>query len=258
MGQELSTGQGSRAPATPPSPGLSSHLWNRVLRVRLSPGHSCSSLSWSFRSLCLSHTLTSPSYAVAPIRYSLSSSLLPLVSFLLLCPFPDSPPRPTFLHSGSLSSLSCSLLSLSLSVYLYLSPPPLPPASNRSPLYPEALRVAAEIYSSPPPTHAQLGRSSHCSATLPSHHPSIHNHSQAISFCCPLTHHGSQGSSRVGLRSPALSTHPERLFHSQPHSWVGVENGDKGLGWAGGVQLSLATGQRPSRNVVKDWGPACS
>ena len=65
-----------------------------------------------------------------------------------------------------------------------------------------------------PQTHAQLGRSSHCSATLPSHHPSIHSHSQAISFCCPLTHHGSQGSSRVGLRSPSTLYPPRETFHS--------------------------------------------
>lgn len=136
-----------------------SHLWNRVLRVRLSPGHSLLQplplvllIPLSF-----SHTLTSPSYAVR-LLYSILSLLLlpssPLVSFLFCAPSQTPPPTHLFLLSGSLSSFSCSL-SLSLSVYLYLSLPPLsPPSPNRSPLCPEALRVAAGIYSSPPPKHS--------------------------------------------------------------------------------------------------------
>lgn len=117
-------------------------------------------LSWalpapaSFRSLCLSLTY-SPPPPMLSASYTQLSLLLPsspLVYFFLFCAASQpSPPPPLFLLSGSLSSLSCSL-SLSLSVYLYLSLPSLPPTkSNRSPLCPQALRVAAGIYSSPPP-----------------------------------------------------------------------------------------------------------
>lgn len=157
-----------------------------------------------------------------PIRYSLSSPppFFPSSLLSLLCPFPDSPrpsPRPfsTLVPSPPFPALYHSL-SLSLSVYLYLSLPPLPPKPQQEPFVSRSSAGGSRNLLLPTPqTHAQLGRSSHCSATLPSHHPSIHNHSQAISFCCPLTHHGSQGSSRVGLRSPSTLYPPRETFHSQ-------------------------------------------
>lgn len=93
-----------------------------------------------------------------PIRYSLSSPppFFPSSLLSLLCPFPDSPrpsPRPfsTLVPSPPFPALYHSLsLSLCISIFPSLHSPPSP---NRSPLYPEALRVAAGIYSSPPPKH---------------------------------------------------------------------------------------------------------
>lgn len=60
------------------------------------------------------------------------------------------------------------------------------------------------------------------------------------------THHWTQGSSRVGLRPPVLSTHPE-TFHSQL-GWqpggvgVEVENGDKGITVGGKGAAESVTG----------------
>ena len=84
-----------------------------------------------------------------------SSSLLPLwFPSLSSLPFLPDSLFPLFLLSLVPSSLSCAR---ALSLPLSLSFPPFTtphPSPNRSPLCPEALRVAAGIYSSPPPnTH---------------------------------------------------------------------------------------------------------
>lgn len=83
------------------------------------------------------------------------SSLIPF--FLFSVPSPCLSFFFSFLLSSSLFSSLCFPFPHSLSLTLSLSlsfPPFLPPSNpspNRSPLCPEALRVAAGIYSSPPP-----------------------------------------------------------------------------------------------------------
>lgn len=116
-------------------------------------------LSWalpapaSFRSLCLSLT-NSPHPSMLSTSYTQLSLLLPsspLVYFFLFCA-PSQPSPPTFSSLVPSPPFPALYHSLSLSLYLYLSLPSLPPTKpNRSPLCPEALRVAAGIYSSPPP-----------------------------------------------------------------------------------------------------------
>ena len=162
----------------------------------------------------LSHTHLPLLCCLPLILYSLSSPppFFPSSLLSLLCPFPDCPPLPL---SPLWFPLLLFLLSITLSLSLSFPPSTLPSKPQQEPFVSRSSAGGSRNLLLPTPqTHAQLGRSSHCSATLPSHHPSIHSHSQAISFCCPLTHHGSQGSSRVGLRSPSTLYPPRETFHS--------------------------------------------
>lgn len=184
------------ATSSSPAPGL--YLWNEFSGSNSLPGTHCSCVShFSFRSLCLSLTGSPPTLTLYLPLYTLvsfspfllpsspfSSLLLPLASL-----FPPLSPL-----TGSLSSLS--LLSFSLS----LSFPPFPPPPTPTGALCVQKLCGWQPESTPPhpPTHAQLGRSSHGSETLPSHHPSIHSHSPAISFCYLPAHHWTQCSSRVG------------------------------------------------------------
>lgn len=109
-----------------------------------------------------------------------SSLLLLQVSLfpLFLLSLVPSPPFP------------CSLShSLSVSIFPFLLPPPPPPAPTGALCVSKLCGWQPEYTAPHPPTHAQLGRSSHGSETLPSHHPGIPSHSPAISFCCPSNHH---------------------------------------------------------------------
>lgn len=144
----------SVAPAATPSPLPGLYLWTEFSGSSSLPSTLCSSFSpCSFQSLCLSLTHSSPhSYPVSASSYSALFSFPPpfFPSPSLPLPLPLASLFPLFLLS--LFALLPSSLSITLSLSLSFPPSPRPsPSPNRSPLCPEALRVAAGIYSSPPP-----------------------------------------------------------------------------------------------------------
>lgn len=166
-------------------PGTWPLKWCLCCTSHISISFPCVSISgMSSQGQALSrHSLLQPLPLLLPTLLSVSHLPLPTLCLYILLSFPP----PCFFPLSSLSSvvfsglslvfssLSFSLfsLSLTLSLCLYLSlplPPPTPAPTG-------ALCVLKlcgwQPESTPPhpPTHAQLGRSSHSSATLPSHHP---------------------------------------------------------------------------------------
>lgn len=162
----------------------------------------------------------SPALASPPSPPTLLSCphLLPPAVFSRLQALPPPGSRSSFLCISSPLCFSCPLC---LTLCLYHPSPPPPQPQPQTPTPTGALCVLElrgwQPESAPPhpPTHAQLGRSSHNS--VPSHQPRVHSHSLAIhSLCCPP---GSvtcpKCSSRGGLKPPNTSlTPPKRLSAS--------------------------------------------